>query len=116
MPKRPDWFEGFWEEAIQMSGRTHELAESALGIAKLIDRGETVEAERLYRQARAQLILLRLDPSVPGEIGSTQLRRMVRSREYPVDLRNELSRRMPAIHDRGTGGRNRRKRDRSRTE
>lgn len=93
MSERPDWFLGFLEEAIQMTSVSDEFVESALGIGCMIDAGNQTDARRLYDEAAKALRTMRITQT-PGEQGSTQVRTMIQSLLYPLDLRMELSRRL----------------------
>lgn len=91
MSEYPDWFQGFITEAEQfaLKGQDHGLLETALAIARECKKGNTDDARQIYESARPQLIRLRMGEH--GEIGSTQVRSMLRSRLYPKEIRRRIA-------------------------
>lgn len=91
MSEYPDWFYGFLEEAEQFArkGQDHGLLETALAIAREWKGGRASNARHLYESARPQLLLLRSGEC--GEVGSTQVRSMLASDQYPQDVRRRIA-------------------------
>lgn len=95
---RPDWLLGCWTEACNQSDRTHSLLEAVLGLARMVDAGDVVEARRLHdEQVRPEMIRMQLSPGATGEKDSTQLLAMIDSGLYPEDLCAEAVRLVGAV-------------------
>lgn len=89
---RPDWFSGCWTEALNFAPRSHATLEAALGLGRLIEEGNIVEARRLYdTQIFPVIILLRMNPQMETELDSSQLQAMIQSGLYPEDLCEEAA-------------------------
>ncbi len=81
---KPDWLYRAVNNAVPFMKRDHGVAESLLGIAKVFEAGDEKEAKRLYdEQLAVELEVLSSDPSLVGELNSTQIRKMMSRDEYP---------------------------------
>lgn len=92
----PGWWDSFVSGALTVAPRAHDVAESVLGIGKVLETDQA-EAKRLALQLQRQIDFLNQNPTITGEMDSTQLKTMMKDPSYPQGVKDKIAQVIPSL-------------------